>query len=89
MEECSLAWVNTSGIGLRANHLAQPGEMREKVRQIVHTVNGRGYIMTPAATPFMFPPPDEFVSNYVEFLKAAEELGWAYALTGMTQRTAR
>jgi hypothetical protein len=27
--------------------------------------------MNPTATPFMHPPPEQFVRNYVEFLEAA------------------
>lgn len=55
-------------------YLANPGEMRQKVAAIGEIVQDRtGYIMTPSATPFMFPPPREFVRNYIEFLHAAEQ----------------
>jgi AcrR family transcriptional regulator len=53
-------------------YTAQPGEMRDKVRAIRQVVEGRtGYIMTSTATPYMDPPPPEFVRNYVEYLEAA------------------
>ena len=53
-------------------YLSEPGEMREKVRSICQSVQGRtGYIMTPTATPFMFPPGEKFVRNYVEFIETA------------------
>jgi hypothetical protein len=53
-------------------YTAQPGEMRDKVRAIRRLVEGRtGYIMTSTATPYMDPPPPEFVRNYVEYLEAA------------------
>jgi hypothetical protein len=53
-------------------YLAQPGEMREKVRAIRRLVEGRtGDIMTSSATPYMDPPPPQFVRNYVEYLEAA------------------
>jgi len=56
-------------------YLAKPGEMRAKVQEICEVAKGRtGYIMTPTATPFMFPPPEHFVRNYVEFLEAAASL---------------
>ena len=55
-------------------YTAQPGEMREKVRAIRRTVEGRtGYIMTSTATPYMDPPPPQFVRNYVEYIEAAAE----------------
>jgi uroporphyrinogen-III decarboxylase len=55
-------------------YTAQPGEMREKVRAIRQLVQGRtGYIMTSTATPYMDPPPPQFVRNYVEYIKAAAE----------------
>lgn len=56
-------------------YTAQPGEMSEKVRAICQIAKGRRYIMTPTATPFMSPPPEDFVRNYVEFIQAAEEYG--------------
>ncbi|MDP6355501.1 MAG: uroporphyrinogen decarboxylase family protein [Planctomycetota bacterium] len=53
-------------------YLSAPGEMTGKVEDIAEIVNGRtGYIMNPTATPFMHPPPEQFVRNYVEFLEAA------------------
>ena len=53
-----------------------PVEIRTKVRSICQLVKGKtGYIMTTTATPYMFPPPQRFVRNYVEFVKAAEEYG--------------
>jgi hypothetical protein len=55
-------------------YLAQAGEMREKVYDIRRLVEGRtGYIMTSSATPYMDPPPPQFVRNYVEYLEAAAE----------------
>ena len=60
-------------------YLAQPGEMRAKVGQICDLIKARGsytgYIMTSTATPYMNPPPHDFVRNYVEYLRAAQELG--------------
>lgn len=51
-------------------------EIREKVRSICQLVRGKtGYIMTNTATPYMFPPPEKFVHNYVEFVEAAVEYG--------------
>ncbi len=53
-------------------YMARPGEMRDKVRAIRRLVEGRtGYIMTSSATPYMDPPPPQFVRNYVEYLEAA------------------
>jgi hypothetical protein len=53
-------------------YTAQAGEMRQKVRAIRSLVGGRtGYIMTSSATPYMDPPPPQFVRNYVEYLEAA------------------
>jgi hypothetical protein len=53
-------------------YTAQPGEMKRKVRAIRSLVAGRtGYIMTSSATPYMDPPPPQFVRNYVEYLEAA------------------
>ncbi len=55
-------------------YTAQPGEMRSKVQAIREVGAGQtGYIMTPTATPFMHPPPERFVRNYVEFVQAAAE----------------
>jgi hypothetical protein len=55
-------------------YTAGSGEMREKVRAIRRVVGGRtGYIMTSTATPYMDPPPPQFVRNYVEYLEAAAE----------------
>jgi hypothetical protein len=55
-------------------YTAQPGEMRAKVHAIRRLVEGRtGYIMTSSATPYMDPPPRQFVRNYVEYLEAAAE----------------
>jgi hypothetical protein len=66
---CLLGYIQDQDL-----YLAKPGEMREKVRQIRSVVKGRtGYVMTPSATPFMSPPPEAFVRNYVEFLTAAQE----------------
>ena len=57
-------------------HLAKPGEMREKVEWICQAAKGKtGYIMTPTATPFMHPPSEEFVRNYLDFLRTAQESG--------------
>jgi hypothetical protein len=48
--------------------------MREKVRAIRRIVEGRtGYILTSTATPYMHPPPEAFVRNYVEYIEAAAE----------------
>ena len=53
-----------------------PGEIREKVRLICQLVRGKiGYIMSTTATPYMFPPPERFVRNYIEFVEAAAEYG--------------
>jgi hypothetical protein len=58
---------------------AGPGEMREKVRAVRRAVEDRvvqgraGYIMTSTASPYMDPPPLQFVRNYVEYLEAATE----------------
>jgi hypothetical protein len=66
---CLLGYIQDQDL-----YLAKPGEMREKVRQIRSVVQGRtGYVMTPSATPFMSPPPEAFVRNYVEFLRAAQD----------------
>jgi len=55
-------------------YTARPGEMRGKVQAIRKLVQGRtGYIMTSTATPYMDPPPPEFVRNYVEYIEAAAE----------------
>ena len=55
-------------------YTAQPGEMREKVRAVRRLVKERtGYIMTSTATPYMDPPPAQFVRNYVEYIEAAAE----------------
>ena len=60
-------------------YTAQPGEMREKVRDICELMWGRasltGYIMTSTATPYMDPPPAAFSRNYIEYMQAAQELG--------------
>lgn len=60
-------------------YTAQPGEMRAKVREICELVKARptmtGYIMTSSATPYMDPPPPAFSRNYIEYLRAAQELG--------------
>lgn len=56
-------------------YTSHPGEMREKVRSICQSVQGRGgYIMTPTATPYMFPPPEDFVRNYIAFIQAGDSL---------------
>ena len=46
-------------------------EIDEAIRRIV----GRrtGYVMTSTATPYMDPPPPQFVRNYVAYLEAAAE----------------
>jgi hypothetical protein len=55
-------------------YTARPGEMGAKVGAIRRLVEGRtGYIMTSTATPYMDPPPPQFVRNYVEYLEAAAE----------------
>jgi hypothetical protein len=55
-------------------YTARPGEMRVHVCAVRGLVEGRtGYIMTSTATPYMDPPPSEFVRNYVEYLEAAAE----------------
>jgi len=55
-------------------YTARPGEMQEKVRAVRQIVEGRtGYIMTSTATPYMHPPPPQFVRNYIEYLEAAAE----------------
>jgi hypothetical protein len=55
-------------------YTAHPGEMRDKVRAIRDMVDGRtGYIMTSSATPYMHPPPSQFVRNYVEYVRAASD----------------
>ena len=54
-------------------YTSEPGKVKEKVREICDLVRGRtGYIMTPTATPYMFPPPEKFVRNYVEFIRTAD-----------------
>ena len=54
-------------------YTSSPQEIREKVEEIFRLAKGRtGYIMTPSATPYMFPPPERFVRNYVEFVRAAD-----------------
>jgi len=58
---------------------ATPQRMRDHVARIVAAI-GRGaaarrYIATPTCTPFAFPPPPQYVANYVAFLEAAAELG--------------
>ena len=53
-------------------YTSKKGEMQEKVLLILRQVSSRsGYIMTPTATPYMFPPPTDFVRNYVEFIHTA------------------
>ena len=55
-------------------YTASPAEMREKARAIRDVVEGRtGYIMTSTATPYMDPPPHQFVDNYVAYIEAAAE----------------
>jgi len=57
-------------------YTARPGEMTDKVRAVRSLVGGRaGYIMTSSATPYMDPPPPQFVRNYVEYLEAASGFG--------------
>ena len=57
-------------------YTSTPEEIRAKVHSICQLVKGRtGYIMTTTATPYMIPPPEKFVRNYIEFVKAAEEYG--------------
>lgn len=54
-------------------YTSSKGEMHDKVLSICRKAFGRsGYIMTPTATPYMFPPPKEFVRNYVEFIQTAD-----------------
>ncbi len=58
-------------------YTARPGEMRARVEEICRLVRGRsGYIMTSSATPYMDPPPPQFVRNYVEYLEAAAACTW-------------
>ncbi|MBC8457728.1 MAG: hypothetical protein H8D67_07025 [Deltaproteobacteria bacterium] len=53
-------------------YTSETGEMPKKVLSILKKVSSRsGYIMTPTATPYMFPPPKDFVRNYVEFIQTA------------------
>ncbi|MCK4418726.1 hypothetical protein KAV79_02865, partial [Candidatus Aerophobetes bacterium] len=57
-------------------YTSTPGEIRKKVRLICRLVRGKiGYIMSTTATPYMFPPPERFVRNYIEFVEAAAEYG--------------
>ena len=52
-----------------------PKEIREKIEAIFYLTKRRtGYIMTPSATPYMFPPPERFVRNYLEFIRAADTI---------------
>lgn len=47
-------------------------EIKKKVEEICRLVGVRtGYIMTPTATPFMFPPPKQFKENYMQFIRSA------------------
>ena len=47
-------------------------EIKKKVEEICRLVGVRtGYIMTSTATPFMFPPPKQFVENYIQFIRSA------------------
>ncbi len=56
-------------------YTAAPGEIAAKVKEIKELVAGRsGYIMTPTCTPFMHPPTDQYVRNYIEFVEAASSL---------------
>ena len=55
-------------------YTGSPAEMRGKVRAIRDVVQGRtGYAMTSTATPYMDPPPQQFVDNYVAYIEAAAE----------------
>jgi len=57
-------------------YTSTPDEIREKVRLICQLVRGKNsYIMSTTATPYMFPPPERFVRNYIEFVEAAAEYG--------------
>ncbi len=72
---CLMGYIQDQDI-----HSSKPGQIREKVRAICRLVQQRGntgYIMTPTATPYMHPPGESFVRNYVEFVQAAEEFGRA------------
>ena len=52
-----------------------PKEIRERIKAIFCLTQRRtGYIMTPTATPYMLPPPERFVRNYLEFIRAADTL---------------
>jgi len=54
----------------------RPEQIRRHVAGIVETIaGGSGYIATPTCTPFAFPPPPRYVSNYVAYLESAAELG--------------
>jgi uroporphyrinogen-III decarboxylase len=47
-------------------------EIKKKVEEICRLVDVRtGYIMSSTATPFMFPPPKQFVENYIQFIRSA------------------
>ena len=51
-----------------------PSEIEKKVEEIRGLMGTQtGYILTTTATPFMFPPPRQFVDNYVQFIRSANE----------------
>ena len=55
-------------------YLAPPGEMRDRARAVCSLVEERtGDTMTCSATPYMDPPPPQFVSNYVAYIETAAE----------------
>jgi len=57
-------------------YIFTPEEIRIKVRSIYQLVRGKtGYIMVTTATPYMFPPPEKSIHNYIEFVKATKEYG--------------
>lgn len=57
-------------------YMSRPEQIRDHLAAIVAAIGGDGrYIATPTCTPFAFPPPPQYVSNYVAFLEAAAELG--------------
>jgi uroporphyrinogen-III decarboxylase len=68
---CLLGYVQDQELYTRtAEHI------RGHVGSIVETISGgTRYIAAPTCTPFAFPPPERYVTNYVAFLEAAGELG--------------
>lgn len=56
-------------------HTAELGQIAARVEEIKKAVAGHtGYIMTPTCTPFLHPPTDQYVANYIEFVQTATAL---------------